>query len=110
VRAAAFYQDPCYLGRWLGVYEAPRRLAGKALEGVREFSRAANPSECSGGGGLLPVTMPEAARAIADHRLVELREAKVSTVVTACSTCKRMLARDDVEAIDLVELLDAATK
>ena len=76
-RAAAFYQDPCYLGRWLGVYEAPRRLAGKAVGELREFSRARNESECSGGGGLLPETMPAAARAIAEHRLAEVREAKV---------------------------------
>jgi Fe-S oxidoreductase len=108
-RSSAFYQDPCYLGRWLGRYEAPRRLARKALAELREFSRAANQAECTGGGGLLPATMPETARAIAEHRLAEVREAKASTVVTACSTCKRMLARDDVQTIDLVELLDEAT-
>ena len=107
---AAFYHDPCYLGRWLGVYEAPRRLAGKALGELREFSRTGGQAECSGGGGLLPVTMPETARAIADHRLREVREAKSSTVVTSCSTCKRMLARDDVKTIDLVELLHQATE
>ncbi|HEX6837232.1 MAG TPA: (Fe-S)-binding protein [Polyangia bacterium] len=109
-RAAAFYQDPCYLGRWLGVYEAPRRLAARAVDEVREFSRARNEAGCSGGGGLLPTTMPDAARAIADQRLGEVREARVSTVVTACPTCKRQLARDDVQAIDLVELLAEATK
>ena len=75
---AAFYQDPCYLGRWLGVYDAPRRLAGKAVDELREFSRARNESECSGGGGLLPATMPATARAIAEHRLAEVREAKVA--------------------------------
>jgi Fe-S oxidoreductase len=109
-RAAAFYQDPCYLGRWLGVYDAPRKLAAKAVDEVREFSRARNQAECSGGGGLLPTTMPETARAIADHRLTEVREARVSTVVTACPTCKRQLGRDDVEAVDLIELLEAATR
>jgi Fe-S oxidoreductase len=108
-RAAAFYQDPCYLGRWLGIYEAPRKLAARAVEEVREFSRARNQAECSGGGGLLPVTMPATARAIADHRLTEVRQAKVTTVVTACSTCKRQLQRDDVKAIDLIELLADAT-
>jgi len=108
-RGTAFYQDPCYLGRWLGVYDAPRRLAGKALAELREFSRARNQAECSGGGGLLPTTMPDTARAIAEHRLREVREAKVSTVVTACSTCKRMLAREDVKAVDLIELLADAT-
>lgn len=109
-RGAAFYQDPCYLGRWLGVYEAPRRLAARAVDEVREFSRARNEAGCSGGGGLLPTTMPETARAIADHRLTEVREAKVATVVTACPTCKRQLSRDDVKAVDLVELLAEATR
>jgi Fe-S oxidoreductase len=109
-RATAFYQDPCYLGRWLGVYDAPRRLAGKAVEDVREFSRARNEAECTGGGGLLPTTMPDTAVAIAEHRLTEARQAKVSTVVTACPTCKRQLNRDDVKAIDLIELLDEATR
>lgn len=109
-RGVAFYHDPCYLGRWLGIYEAPRRLAHKALVELREFSRMWGQAECSGGGGLLPATMPETARAIAEHRLREVREAKSSTVVTSCPTCKRMLARDDVEAIDLIELLDGATK
>jgi Fe-S oxidoreductase len=107
---AAFYHDPCYLGRWLGVYEAPRHLADKALDELYEFSRARNEAECSGGGGLLPVTMPEAASAIAEARLAEVREANVSTVVTACATCKRMLTKGDVRAVDLVELLDEATR
>jgi Fe-S oxidoreductase len=108
-RGTAFYQDPCYLGRWLGVYDAPRRLAARALGEVREFSRARNEAECSGGGGLLPTTMPDTARAIAEHRLGEVREAKIDTVVTACPTCKRQLARDDVKTVDLIELLANAT-
>ncbi len=109
-RAAAFYQDPCYLGRWLGVYEAPRRLAARALDELREFSRTRNQAECTGGGGLVPTTMPETARAIADHRLGEVRESSTKTVVTSCPTCKKQLSRDDVEAIDLVELLADATR
>ena len=45
-RGAAFYHDPCYLGRWMGVYEAPRLLLAKAGVTVREFSRARAESEC----------------------------------------------------------------
>src|SRR5205807_3929228 len=90
---AAFYQDPCYLGRWLGVSDAPPRLLNKALEGVREFSRARNEAECSGGGGLLPETMPATAAAIAEHRLTEVKEAGATTVVTACPTCQKQLSR-----------------
>jgi fumarate reductase (CoM/CoB) subunit B len=109
-RERAFYHDPCYLGRHLGLYDPPRRLAGKAVGDLREFSRARNQSECSGGGGLLPLTMPAAADAIAEHRLEEVREAQVREVVTACATCKRRLSRGDVKAVDLIELLETATR
>jgi Fe-S oxidoreductase len=106
----AFYHDPCYLGRHLGHYDAPRRLAGQALDDLREFSRARAEAECSGGGGVLPVTMPATADAISDRRLEEVHQAGVPRVVTACSTCKRRLGRGGVTAIDLVELLDQATQ
>ena len=102
-RASAFYHDPCYLGRHLGLYDPPRRLAGKVVDELREFSRSRHESECSGGGGLLPITMPETAEAIAEHRLSEVREAEVREVVTACATCKRRLSRGDVTAVDLIE-------
>jgi Fe-S oxidoreductase len=109
-RADAFYHDPCYLGRHQGLYDLPRKLAGKAVTRLREFSRHRGEAECSGGGGLLPVTMPETADAIAEHRLAEVKEAGADTVVTACSTCQKRLSRDGVTAIDLVELLSEATK
>jgi Fe-S oxidoreductase len=104
-RASAFYHDPCYLGRHLGLYDPPRRLAQKAVDELREFSRARGESECSGGGGLLPLTMPATADAIAENRLRELKEAGAKEVVTACATCKRRLGRSGVTAVDLVELL-----
>jgi Fe-S oxidoreductase len=108
---AARYHDPCYLGRrGGGVYEAPRKLLARALVEVREFSRRRGEAECSGGGGALPLTMPEAADAIAEARLVEVREAGESTVVTACPTCKRRLSRDGVQARDLLDVLEEATR
>jgi Fe-S oxidoreductase len=107
---AAFYHDPCYLGRHQQLYDPPRRLAAKALAEVREFSRARGESECSGGGGLLPVTMPATADAISEHRLEEVREAGLQRVVTSCATCKQRLTRGGVTALDLVEVLEAATR
>jgi Fe-S oxidoreductase len=109
-RGSAFYHDPCYLGRRLGVYEPPRRLLRKAIAEVREFSRARNESECSGGGGLLPTTMPETANAIASARLAEVREAGAATVVTACPTCSRMLDRDHIVARDIIDVLADAVQ
>jgi Fe-S oxidoreductase len=107
---AAFYHDPCYLGRHLGHYEPPRRLARKAVRQLLEFSRARSQSECSGGGGLLPLTMPETARAIASARVREMRQAGVDTVVTGCVTSVRRLAAAGVRALDLLEVLEQATR
>jgi Fe-S oxidoreductase len=105
-RAPALYHDPCHLGRLRGVYEGPRRLLARVAE-VREFSRAREEAECSGGGGLLPKTMPAVALDMARRRLREARETQTMRVVTACPTCKRQLLRaaDGIEIMDLATLL-----
>ena len=106
----AFYHDPCYLGRHSGVYEPPRRALGRAVTEVREFSRCREGASCSGGGGLLPWTMPEAADAIASERLAEVKEAGSTRVVTACPACKKRLTQGGVIAQDLVDVLEEATR
>lgn len=109
-QGTAFYHDPCYLGRHSGLYEAPRRLLQAARMEVREFSRNQAEGECSGGGGVLPITAPATARAIAEHRLEEVREAGLETVVTACGTCKRQLGQSGVVVRDIIEILEEATR
>jgi Fe-S oxidoreductase len=90
------WHDPCQLGRGLGVYEAPRavltRLLGRAPE---EFDTRRERGTCSGGGGLLPVTMPETARTIAETRLAEHARAGAGRVVTACASSLRSLRKAD---------------
>ena len=54
--------------------------------------------------------MPSAAESIAETRLTEVREAGATTVITACSSCKRQLSRGGVTAIDLVDLLAEAVE
>ena len=107
---AAWYHDACFLGRHGGVYDAPRRLLGRVLDEVKEFSRSRADSECCGGGGLVPETMPETADAIAEARLVEPRESGVRTVVSACAMCKSRLARSGVVSRDLIDVLEEATR
>lgn len=109
-RARAHWHDPCYLGRHQRLYDEPRRLAQKVITQLDEFSRARDESACSGGGGLLPITMPETADAIAKERVREVKEAGASTVVTSCASCVQRLSRDGVEAVDLLALLNQATE
>jgi len=111
-RPHAFYHDPCYLGRYLGVYEPPRRLITRCVEQLKEFFYTGEEAECCGGGGLVPHTFPEATRGQARRRLAEVELFGVDLVVTACPTCRRTLASagSGVEVMDLVNLLAQAIR
>ncbi len=103
------YHDPCQLGRGLGRYDEPRavlaRLTGRA---PGELPRSRERAECSGGGGLLPVTRPETSAAIAQERLDEHRAAGGGTLVTACGQSLRRFKTRGQPAVDLMSLVAAA--
>jgi Fe-S oxidoreductase len=107
---AAFYHDPCYLGRYLGIYEPPRRLVLRCVDSLKEFFYSKEEGECCGGGGLLPHTFREAALGQARRRLAEAELFEVPLVVTACPSCKRTFqkASQTVEVLDLVNVLARA--
>lgn len=80
------YHDPCKLGRGLGRYDEPRALLTRITgEAPAEFQRRREAADCSGGGGLLPVSMPEASRAIAVERRAQHDDAGGGRIVTACA-------------------------
>ena len=100
------YHDACQLGRGLGRYEEPRAVLAR-LTGAppAELPRQREHAECSGAGGLLPATMPQTSRAIADARIEEHREAGGGTMVSACpSTVRRLRSRGE-RARDLASLV-----
>lgn len=95
------YHDACHLGRGLGQYEEPRRLLRKAAREVLDATEHRGEAGCSGGGGLVPRTMPDAAVQIA-RRETERHKAEV---VTACPTSRRMFDRAGRKAEDLFGFL-----
>jgi len=104
----AVYFDPCYLGRYLGVYDQPRALAAKALGGEpMELFRNKREAYCCGGGSLLNLVSPGTASAASAevHRQADLVEA--DKLVTACPRCRSMLKKESkgIEVEDVVELL-----
>jgi len=102
------YHDPCYLGRYLDVYEQPRKLLSEACrEPLEEFSWNRKQAYCCGGGGGIPVTNPTISREIAAERLREALEGDKKTLVTACPTCMRTFekADDRVAVMDIVDVL-----
>jgi len=107
---AAYYHDPCYLGRFLGVFDPPRRLMGLAVRQVLEFSSNRENSYCCGAGGLVPQNAPETSAAIAKKRLEEVYDSPTSMVITACATCVHNLRKNapSLEVMDVVSLLHRA--
>lgn len=99
------YHDACKLGRGLGQYEAPRALLARAVATVLEGSSTRRQAGCSGGGGLLPRTMPDAAVEIARRQAQDLAESAQVPLATACPTSKRMFERAGRKAFDLVGLV-----
>jgi len=96
----ATYHDPCFLGRYNEIYDAPRRVL-EAIQGLKlvEMSRNRENSYCCGGGGGR-VWMPESPSTLAP-RLVRVREAEEiapDILATACPFCLMNLS-DGIETI-----------
>ncbi|MCA9642386.1 MAG: (Fe-S)-binding protein [Polyangiaceae bacterium] len=106
VPSGARWHDPCQLGRGLGVFEAPRAILTRILgEAPGEFARSREEAVCSGAGGLLPVTMPDASGRIAAARIADHEDAGGGTIVTGCASSLRRFKKSGAEALDIVDLI-----
>ena len=110
IKERVLYHDPCHLGRYLGVYQAPRQILQEITEeGYLEFYENQEQANCCGGGGGLGLSHPEIARGIARARIQEAVELGAEILASACPMCERMLSRPGKEAgikvKDLCELV-----
>ena len=101
---AVAYHDACHLGRGLGQYEEPRKLLSAAVRVVREARDNRAEGGCSGGGGLVPRTMPETSVEIARRQAGRLGDG-TETVVTACPSSRRMFERAGRKSEDLFSVV-----
>jgi Fe-S oxidoreductase len=110
------YHDPCYLGRYNHVYEAPRDVL-KAIPGLElvemDLSRV-NSFCCGGGGGnfftdILGVGEDSANRV----RIRQALETGAQIMAVACPSCAKMLTdavkteeqEDELEIVDIGEMV-----
>lgn len=91
------FHDPCYLGRYKGVYDAPREVA--SLGGfVVDPPRARQRSFCCGAGGGLALLGEEEGARVNVTRAKELVETGAEVVGAACPFCNTMF-RDALAAV-----------
>jgi Fe-S oxidoreductase len=102
------FHDPCYLGRYKGIYEEPRKVAALAGE-VIDPPRARNRSRCCGAGGGLAFLGEEKGKRVNVDRAEELVATGASVVGSACPFCQTMF-RDALAQVSAAppKLLDIA--
>jgi Fe-S oxidoreductase len=102
------FHDPCYLGRYRGIYDEPRAvaaLAGEVIDPPRHRER----SFCCGAGGGLAFLGEETGERVSHNRARELAATGAQVVGAACPFCNTMF-RDALAAqgTGAPELLDIA--
>jgi len=91
------FHDPCYLGRYRGVYNEPRavaRLTGTVIDPPKSRER----SFCCGAGGGLAFLGEEKGDRVSHVRALELAGTGADVVGAACPFCNTML-RDALAAV-----------
>ena len=91
------YHDPCYLGRYNGIYDEPRDVLRHVPGTVVEFPRNRENSFCCGGGGGHAWIEEETGSRISVARLDEALKSQPQSLVTSCPFCFLMFQ----EAIQL---------
>jgi len=103
------YHDPSYLGRYLGVFDAPRNVL-KRVQGLELVECYFNRDKANPTGPLLGFFNPEWADMVAARRAEELALA-APTAITAAPSSKRNLsavaAAQGIKVLDIAELLAA---
>ena len=119
LRRRVTYHDPCYLGRYNGVYEAPRNVLRALGAEVVEMPRCREASFCCGAGGgrIWMEETPQVKERPADLRIKEAAGLSgVDTFVVACpkdyvmftDAVKAAGLEDRLQIKDIIELVGEA--
>ncbi len=107
-REKVVFHDPCYLGRYRGIYDEPRTVLARSAE-VVDPPRARERSFCCGAGGGLVFLGEEKGTRVSAERAKELAATGADVVGAACPFCHTMF-RDALAALSPAppKLLDIA--
>ena len=99
------YHDPCFLGRYLNIYDAPRNIL-RQTAALREPIKTRENNNCCGAG--LYHLRPKTAKKVTEIAVENIKQTKAKQMITACPTCKRIFSealKDKIPVKDLTELI-----
>ena len=111
-KTAVTYHDPCVLGRWMGIYEAPRQLL-RAIPGISlvEMPRNRRDGYCCGAGGMIRYDFGEMADLAGSDRVIEATGVGAEMMLSACPACvmqlqqSRQKTKSRLKVMDITELV-----
>lgn len=117
-RRRTTFHDSCYLGRYNGIYRAPREVLAAAGAELAEMKRARDRGLCCGAGGARMFMEETVGKRVNVERTEEALRLRPETIATACPFCMTMLvdglkAKDADEAVavrDIAEIVAEALK
>ena len=111
------YHDPCYLGRYNGLYDPPREVL-KAIPSlnIREMKRSRADSLCCGAGGGWMWMDEKIGKRMNIQRLEDVLDSEAEWIATACPFCVTMFTdaikdknmEEDLKVWDIAELVTQA--
>jgi Fe-S oxidoreductase len=115
------YHDSCYLGRWNGVYDAPRQIldavsaADPRSGGVVEMNRSREHGFCCGGGGGRMWMEEHIGSRVNNNRADEILATGAEAVAVACPFCTIMVtdgikARNAEERVQILDVAEVVAK
>jgi Fe-S oxidoreductase len=101
------YHDPCYLGRYSGIYDEPRNIIRELGYELIEMKLNREKALCCGGGGGLRSNFLELSKEISRERIKDAESAGVEILITTCPMCYVCLKENSkkVRVLELSELL-----
>jgi len=110
------YHDSCYLGRYSGIYDAPRQVLHALGISIKEPKKAHAEGFCCGAGGARMWMEESIGTRINQARLAQLKATGTQKIYTACPYCLTMLSdaiketeSAGIEASDICEIVDQHT-
>lgn len=119
VEKTVTYHDPCYLGRYNGVFDPPRFVLDR-IEGLEivEMAKSRDRSFCCGAGGARGFMEEPAGKRVNEARVSQAEETGAGTLAVSCPFCMNMFqdgiqgrnAGDRLAGEDVAELAELASR
>ena len=116
-RRVVTYHDPCYLGRYNGIYELPRQILNSMSVIFVEMKLNRERGFCCGGGGGHMWLEENHSRRIGEMRFEQAIDTGAQILATACPFCLQMFDEatkaeavdDSLKVMDIAELIAEST-